>query len=138
MFLRNRWYVAAFPDEVGRTLLARTFLNEDVVLFRKQDGSLSALEDRCAHRRLPLSAGRLLGDTIQCGYHGLVYNGTGACIKVPGQEIPNGTRVRSYPVIERNQYVWIWMGDPKNADEKLLPDYSRLSLPELGRHRIGL
>jgi phenylpropionate dioxygenase-like ring-hydroxylating dioxygenase large terminal subunit len=138
MFLRNCWYAAAFPDEIGRSLLARTFLNEDVVLFRNQDGSLSALEDRCAHRRLPLSAGRLFGDTVQCGYHGLVYDKTGACIKVPGQQVPEGTHIRRYPVVERNRYVWIWMGDPKQADENLLPDYGRLEMPELGRHRIAL
>ena len=139
MFLKNHWYAAGFPDEIGRKLLSRTFLDEKVVLFRREDGGLVALEDRCAHRRLPLSAGKLLGDAVQCGYHGLVYDCSGACIKVPGQvEVAPGARVRRYPLVERFHYVWIWMGDPEKADEALLPDYSRLALPELGRHRIGL
>ena len=85
MFLRNYWYVAAWNDEVSRVPLARTVLNEDIVLFRKLDGTVVALEDRCAHRRLPLSAGTLVGDSLQCGYHGLVYDCAGKCIKIPGQ-----------------------------------------------------
>ena len=85
MFMRNYWYVAAWWDEVGRDLSPRTILDENMVLFRKQDGTPVALEDRCAHRRLPLSAGRLNGDAVECGYHGLVYDCTGSCIKVPGQ-----------------------------------------------------
>lgn len=139
MFIRNHWYAAGFPDDFSKHLLSRTFLNEKVVLFRRDDGGLVALEDRCAHRRLPLSRGRLLGDTVQCGYHGLVYDCAGACIKVPGQvDVPKGAQIRSYPVVERYHYAWIWMGDPEKADEALLPDYSRLTLPGLGRHRIGL
>ena len=139
MFLENFWYVAGFPDEFGRKLVARTFLGQAVVLFRASDGAVVAFEDRCAHRRLPLSLGRLDNDTIECGYHGLVYDRTGACIKVPGQQrIPRGARVRSYPVVDRHAYVWIWMGDPELADEGKIPDFSRLTDPELGRHRIKL
>ena len=85
MFLRNAWYAAGFSDEFGRNLLARTFLNEAVVIFRTQDGKAIAIEDRCAHRRLPLSMGRLIGDQVQCGYHGLVYDCSGRCVKIPGQ-----------------------------------------------------
>jgi vanillate O-demethylase monooxygenase subunit len=62
MLLSNRWYVAAWSDEVGRTPLARTVLGEDLVLFRTEAGAAVELENRCAHRRLPLSAGRLCGD----------------------------------------------------------------------------
>ena len=139
MFLKDNWYVAGFPDEFDQKLVARIFLNENVVLFRASDGAMVALEDRCAHRRLPLSLGTLENDTVVCGYHGLVYDCTGKCIKVPGQErIPRGARVRSYPVVDRHGYVWIWMGDPKLADEALIPDFSRLTDPSLGRHRIGL
>src|SRR5437762_9919963 len=70
MFLRNYWYVAAWNDEVSREPLARTVLGEDIVLFRKRDGTVVALENRCAHRRLPLSVGRIVDDSIECGYHG--------------------------------------------------------------------
>ena len=139
MFLKDFWYVAGFPDEFDAKLVARTFLNENVVLFRNSEGDMVAFEDRCAHRRLPLSLGTLENDTVVCGYHGLVYDCTGKCIKVPGQDrIPKGARVRTYPVVDRHNYVWIWMGDSKSADENSIPDFSRLSDPSLGRHRIGL
>jgi phenylpropionate dioxygenase-like ring-hydroxylating dioxygenase large terminal subunit len=139
MFVTECWYAAGFPDEFGRALVGRTFLGEPVVLFRTEAGELVALEDRCAHRRLPLSVGRLKGDTVECGYHGLVYDSSGACIKVPGQDdIPRTARLRRYPVADTHGYSWIWMGDPSRADPRSIPDYSRLTLPGLGRHRIAL
>lgn len=139
MFLRNCWYAAGFPEEIGRDLLARTFLNENVVLFRKTDGTPVALEDRCAHRRLPLSMGTLIGDRLQCGYHGLEYDCTGACVKIPGQlSVPGGAGVRAYPLVERHRYLWIWMGDPRRADVSLIPDYGKLDDPDWGTSRIQL
>jgi phenylpropionate dioxygenase-like ring-hydroxylating dioxygenase large terminal subunit len=139
MFITECWYVAGFPDEFGRSLAGRTFLGEPVVLFRTETGELVALEDRCSHRRLPLSAGRLKGDTVECAYHGLVYDCSGACIKVPGQDdVPRTARLKRYPVADMHGYSWIWMGDPARADARTIPDYSRLSLPGLGRHRIAL
>ena len=124
MFLRNYWYAAGFSEEVGRDFLARTYLNEDVVIFRKEDGTPVALENRCAHRRLPLSMGKLIGDTVECGYHGLLYDCHGACIKIPGQDrIPRGTAVKSYPIVDRHRYLWIWMGDPERADESEIPNF---------------
>jgi len=139
MFLRNYWYAAAFPEDVGRKLLPRTFLNQNVVLFRLEDGTPVALEDRCAHRRLPLSLGRLIGDTVECAYHGLVYDGTGTCIKIPGEKRVTGSRhVRRFPIVERYHYLWIWMGDPDQAEDSLIPDYSRLVDPNWRTHRIQL
>ena len=124
MFLRNYWYVATWARDLGRKPLARIMLNEPVVLFRKQDGTPVALEDRCIHRRLPLSMGRLIGDEIQCHYHGLVFDGTGTCVKIPGQErIPPSARVKSYPVVERNQCVFVWMGDADAPDTSRLPTH---------------
>jgi phenylpropionate dioxygenase-like ring-hydroxylating dioxygenase large terminal subunit len=137
MFLRNHWYVAAWWDEVGRNLLARTILGENVVLFRREDGTPVALEDRCAHRRLPLSAGRLAGDSVECGYHGLVYDCTGICTKIPGQQVPLGTRVRSYPVIEKDQFIYIWMGDAE-ADMQKIVSFPRLSDPDWGMTKVRL
>lgn len=138
-FLRNYWYAAGFPDEFGRHLLARTFLRENVVLFRSEDGKPVALEDRCAHRRLPLSMGKLKGDTVECGYHGLVYDCRGHCTHIPGEKsVPSGPRVRAFPVVERHRYWWIWPGDPKAADPALIPDYSRVADPEWGSTRIKL
>jgi phenylpropionate dioxygenase-like ring-hydroxylating dioxygenase large terminal subunit len=85
MFLRNSWYVAAWSSEVGDQPTPRVILDEPVVLFRKQDGSVAALEDRCAHRHAPLHLGRVVGNGIQCGYHGLVFNAEGRCTQVPGR-----------------------------------------------------
>ena len=141
MFVRNAWYAAGFSDEFGRHLLARTYLGEAVVIYRTRDGVPVAFEDRCAHRRLPLSMGRLIDDEVECGYHGLVYDCTGSCVKIPGQaraSIPAGARVRTYPLVDRHFYLWIWMGDPALADPGLIPDYRRLEAPGVHRHRIKL
>lgn len=81
--------------------------------------------------------GRLVDDSVQCGYHGLVYDCTGACIHIPGQRrIPEGARVRSYPVVDRHGFTWIWMGAAKGADPRLIPDYSRLDDPSWSSTRI--
>jgi phenylpropionate dioxygenase-like ring-hydroxylating dioxygenase large terminal subunit len=127
MFLRDCWYAAGFSDDFSQSLAARTFLGEAVVIYRTEAGAPVALEDRCAHRRLPLSMGRLEGDGIQCAYHGLVYDRSGACVRIPGQaSVPEGARVRSYPVLDRHTYLWIWMGDPEHADPALIPDYGAI------------
>ena len=113
MFLRNYWYVAALDEEVRDRPLGRTILGEPVVLFRTADGALHAFEDRCPHRQLPLSMGKIVGDALQCHYHGLRFDGSGKCVRVPGQDhIPQNARVRTYPVVERYRWIWIWMGDP--------------------------
>ena len=70
----NAWYQAAWTHEVGQTPLARTFLNEEVVLFREGDGKASALEDRCCHRATPLRLGDVTPEGLRCGYHGLVFD----------------------------------------------------------------
>ncbi|MBM3486032.1 MAG: aromatic ring-hydroxylating dioxygenase subunit alpha [Alphaproteobacteria bacterium] len=124
MFLRNSWYLAAWGHELGDGLLARTLLNEPVVLYRGEDGRPAALEDRCCHRSMPLSMGRRTGNNLQCGYHGLVFDPAGQCIQIPGQTtVPPGSRIRSYPVVERWKAVWIWMGEPAKADPALVPDW---------------
>jgi vanillate monooxygenase len=124
MFLRNYWYVAASDTEIGREPMSRTILGEPVVLFRTQAGAPVAFEDRCAHRQLPLSMGTLVGDELQCRYHGLRFATDGRCTRVPGQDhIPRGAQVRTYPVIERYHWVWIWMGDPALADADQITDF---------------
>ncbi|HJU24777.1 MAG TPA: Rieske 2Fe-2S domain-containing protein, partial [Casimicrobiaceae bacterium] len=138
MFLRDYWYVAAWSDEVARTPLARTLLDEPIVLFRKSNGSVVALEDRCAHRRLPLSAGAVEGDFIRCGYHGLVYDCDGVCTKIPGQPQPDHVHVKRYPVVERDLFVLVWMGDPEHVDPSRLVSFPRLSDPAWGVTKVRL
>ena len=124
MFLRNCWYVAAFDHEVGQAPFGRTILGEPIVLYRKSDNAVAALADSCCHRALPLSMGTVIGDRLRCGYHGLAFAADGNCVEVPGQStVPPGAAVRSYPVTERYNWIWVWMGDPALADPALLPDW---------------
>ncbi|MFB7112186.1 Rieske 2Fe-2S domain-containing protein [Streptomyces sp. NPDC056190] len=134
MFIRNAWYVVAWSEEVGREPLRRTVLGEDVVLYRKEDGTAVALADRCAHRAYPLSAGRLIGDNIQCGYHGFEYDCEGVCVKVPGQNrIPQRAVVRAYPLAEAHRWIWIWLGDPDRAESTPVPDTHWMTDPAWDR-----
>lgn len=124
MFVLNRWYVAGWSDELSSRPLGRTLLGEPVVLFRGASGRAVALEDRCCHRNLPLSHGAVEGDSLACGYHGMVYDAQGQCVRVPGQEaIPSGARVRSFPVAEMHGVLWIWPGEPAGAEPALVPHY---------------
>ncbi len=134
-YLRNAWYVAAWSDDIGdEALAARTIMDEPIVLYRKADGSVAAIADRCAHRFAPLSLGKVVGGhRIQCPYHGLEYAGSGACVRNPhgAKNIPPRARVKSYPVIEKHKAVWIWMGDAA-ADAAAVPDFGVLdNVPEI-------
>lgn len=121
-FPRNHWYVAARRDELGHELLARTICGERLVLYRTTAGAPVALADRCSHRRFPLSAGALVGDEVQCGYHGLRFNECGRCTWAPGQErIPSRADVPARPIVEQGAWIWIWMGDRDAPDHALLP-----------------
>jgi phenylpropionate dioxygenase-like ring-hydroxylating dioxygenase large terminal subunit len=120
----NAWYPAAWSHEVGRALFPRKICDENIVLYRRQDGVAVALEDACWHRLLPLSLGRLRGDDVMCGYHGLVFNSDGRCSFMPAQKTINPSAcVRAYPVVERHRLLWIWPGDPALADPAKLPDF---------------
>lgn len=122
--LRNHWYVALESTELDTQLFARTILNEPVVFFRLQNGSVAALRDRCPHRSLPLSMGKIVAGHVQCGYHGLTFDGQGTCVKALTQDrAPASARVQSYPVVEKDGFIWIWPGDPDAADPDLLPDF---------------
>ncbi|MGH7088805.1 MAG: Rieske 2Fe-2S domain-containing protein, partial [Stellaceae bacterium] len=124
MYLRNCWYVAATSAEVGRKPLARHLLGERVALYRGASGRPAALEDVCPHRTLPLSMGEVVGDRLRCGYHGLEFEASGRCVRIPAQtQIPAMWRVKTYPVAERWRWLWIWMGDPAAADPGLIPDF---------------
>ena len=121
-FIFNEWYVAGFAYEFDRTLRKRKILGRNLVLFRTTGGQPIALDDRCAHRSYPLSASKLDGDTIVCGYHGLRYNAAGDCIEVPSQaKCPKGIGVARYPLVERGPLVWIWMGTAELADPARIP-----------------
>jgi vanillate O-demethylase monooxygenase subunit len=117
MFIRNAWYVAAWADEIGEAPLARRICNQPVVLFRDREGDAAALLDMCCHRGAPLHMGKIVAQGLQCGYHGLVFDRSGVCVEVPGQDrIAERTQVRAFPVVEQDALVWIWMGEAAKAD----------------------
>ncbi len=131
MWVRNAWYVAAWDGEVepGR-ILARTIIDQPLVIYRTGDGRLAALEDRCCHRFAPLSLGRLEGDDLRCMYHGLKFAPDGRCIEIPGQkQIPQSAQVRRYPVQQVGSWVWVWMGDEAAADASSIPPSIALDDP---------
>lgn len=131
MFLRNYWYVAAHEDEVGRRLMQRSILGEPVLMYRREDGTPVAMHNACPHRSMPLSEGTLIGDDVQCGYHGLCFGPDGKCNRIPGQpNIPPRARVRTYPIVQKWRYLWIWTGDPKKADDSAIPDFHWNSDPD--------
>lgn len=125
MFLYNAWYVAGWAADLEPGAhVARRFLDLPVVLFRTADGVVGALEDRCCHRGVPLSIGSVVGERIRCAYHGLEFDSAGTCVKIPCQDkIPAKARVRSYPVVEREAVLWIWMGDADRADPTAIPSH---------------
>jgi len=131
MFLRNFWYVGATAGEVGGKPLARTILNEKIVFYRTTSGAPVAMEDRCCHRYVPLSLGAVQGENLQCIYHGLEFAPSGKCVVIPGQDsIPAAARVKAFPVVERHDFVWIWMGDPALADPALICDFHWFAEPD--------
>lgn len=134
-FVRNAWYMFAWSEDlaVGQ-VLGRKILGEPVAVYRKADGTLAALEDRCAHRFAPLSLGKVVkGDRLQCIYHGLEYDQTGACTLNPHPpgNIPARGKVKAYAITEKHKAIWVWvgLGTPDPAE---VPDFSVLdNMPEL-------
>jgi len=134
MFLRNCWYVAGWSKDYEQKLHAQKLLGENVVLYRQADGTPVALEDACPHRKLPLSDGMLDGDRVVCGYHGLTFDCSGKCVDAPTQRgnIPKRAVVKSYPVQDRYNLLWIWMGDPDKADPDLIFPIENFDNPDWG------
>ena len=115
------WYPLAWSDELkpGRTL-GRRFAGQPIVLYRGSSGQAFALEDRCAHRQVPLHLGVVTADQLKCHYHGWTYDGGGKCVDVPylGKErLPNG--VKSYPAREVDGLIFVFPGDPALAASRL-------------------
>ena len=128
-FIKNAWYAAAWADELSSSLLGRIILGEPILLYRKQDRTAVALSDTCPHRFAPLHKGKLLGDAVQCPYHGLTFDESGACVRNPHGEgkIPKAARLRTYPLAEKDTVIWIWMADPARADPSTIPAFPALN-----------
>lgn len=131
-YLDDVWYCAALASEISAKPLARTICEKPIVLFRGESGRVAALEDRCSHRQAPLSKGRVIGDEIQCVYHGFVFDCAGNCTHVPRQDsVPPSARIAHYPAVERWGYVWLWLGRPEAADPAKVPDLNWNANPKL-------
>jgi vanillate O-demethylase monooxygenase subunit len=130
-FLHNTWYMLAWAGEVGERPLARTVIGIPLVVFRDpRSQRLVALHDRCPHRFAPLSMGRLVDGNIECPYHGLQFNTEGRCVLNPfSSAAPAAAKVRTFAVEERDMAVWVWMGEPAQADAA--------KIPHLPHHRRG-
>lgn len=128
MFLKNCWYCAGWDHEVSQSknaIVSRKIAGEDIVLYRKANGAVVALEDRCPHRQAPLSMGQKESDgSLRCMYHGMKFNPeNGNCTEIPGMDvIPQNACVKVFPVVEKNNWIWVWMGDSDKADPNLICD----------------
>lgn len=132
---RNRWYVAAWSDEVSQDPIERWILDECVALYRKQDGAPVALDGLCPHHAFPLGKSKVKGDDIVCGFHGLRFGPDGTAQSAPFvDKVPSACRIKSYPVKEMWKWIWIWPGDPALADESLIPDHHAIGLTDPSMH----
>jgi len=130
-FLKNCWYVFGYGEEVTLDKFChRTIADEPILIYRTEGGDVAALHDRCPHRFLPLHMGRQKDDLIECAYHGLRFDTQGECRGVEESGVnPKGACVRTYPVVERDTLLWVWIGEPAKADESIIPNFSFLSDP---------
>jgi vanillate O-demethylase monooxygenase subunit len=129
--IRNCWYVAALGVEVSRAPISRRLLGVDVALYRTLAGEPVAMRNRCPHRSFPLAKGKVVGDTLVCGYHGMQFDPAGRCVNLPSMSVtPTGARVRTFDVVERGPLIWIWMGEADCADPALIPETPWLASPQ--------
>jgi phenylpropionate dioxygenase-like ring-hydroxylating dioxygenase large terminal subunit len=117
--LGGYWYIAAPSGELGRRPIGRLVEGEPLVLFRDAAGRPHALSDRCAHRGMALSHGRVVGDCIECPYHGWQYDGAGRLRAVPalcdGEPLPQPRTMIAFPVVESDRHLWVWIGQEAPA-----------------------
>jgi vanillate O-demethylase monooxygenase subunit len=122
MFPKNTWYVAGASHEVGRQILKRTIADQQLILYRTEAGKPVVMLDLCPHRHAPLSLGRLVGDNVECGYHGITFDCSGRCVRIPGEgRILERFHAHTFPALERWGFIWIWLGEKEKADESKLP-----------------
>jgi vanillate O-demethylase monooxygenase subunit len=123
-FPLNAWYAVAWRHELQKgEIVGRTVCDAKIALWRTSAGAAVAVEDACWHRLMPLSHGRLEGDSLVCRYHGLAFDASGRCVRMPSQEKLNPNAcVRSYPIVEKHRLLWVWPGDAA-ADPALVPDW---------------
>ena len=131
-YILNAWYVAGFSDEFNTNdLKGHKICEKPIVTWRTDEGNIVAYDNRCMHKRMPLSEGRIMPDgTLECAYHGLCYDASGKCVAVPSHpdgNIPAQLQLKAFPVREQHGLVWVWPGDPEisvDADPPPTPEIS--------------
>ncbi len=118
----DQWYAVLASKELGKRPVPVRRLGEELVLYRTASGAVACLADRCPHRGVALSLGRVTGEEIECGYHGFRFRPSGVCTAMPcdgpNATIPNAMRATSFVAREAHGIVWIWWGA---AREELPP-----------------
>jgi phenylpropionate dioxygenase-like ring-hydroxylating dioxygenase large terminal subunit len=125
-FLRNAWYMAGWSEEVGpEALLSRRIADRPTLFYRKLDGTVAAVLDRCPHRFAPLSLGEREGDNVVCPYHGLTFDPSGQCVRNPfSDRIPGAAQIDAWACVERDGIIWLWGGATDEADPSAIPDFA--------------
>ncbi|NRP51722.1 MULTISPECIES: aromatic ring-hydroxylating dioxygenase subunit alpha [unclassified Marinobacterium] len=123
MHIQNAWYVAAMSSEVTDKPLGRTICNHNLVMYRGKDDAIACIEDFCPHRGAAMSLGYVEEGELVCGYHGLRMGPDGQTISMPKQRTDRFPCTRSFPVMEKYGFIWVWPGDKAQADESKLPKF---------------
>jgi nitrite reductase/ring-hydroxylating ferredoxin subunit len=132
------WYPVEYERNVrpGQVIEVKSW-QTTLALFRARDGRLGAIEDRCAHRQVKLSAGRVDDCRLTCRYHGWSYDPDGRLAAVPhelfGHAAP-ALRVRSYPVRVRYGLIWVFFGDSRLVEDRPLPRIPEMEGPDAWAH----
>lgn len=123
-FPKNQWYVIALSKELESDMIARKIMNIPMIIFRDEQGQAVALEDRCCHRGMQLSCGSLEDGKVRCSYHGLLYDATGQCVEIPGQDkIPVKAKIKAFNIHEQQGLIWLWYSLDHIYPTSEVPDY---------------
>ena len=145
-YVRNCWYPIGFSAEFEKSKLqGLKVADKPVVVWRTAEGNITAFDDRCCHKRFPISQSKMLENgNVECAYHGLQYDETGKCVEIPSQPnrpIPERARLQPIPICEQDGMVWLWPGDvekakginPPRTEEIVDENLTSIPLPQVVR-----
>jgi phenylpropionate dioxygenase-like ring-hydroxylating dioxygenase large terminal subunit len=129
----NQWYVVLESKEVARGKpVGVTRMGEKMVFWRDRQGKIACAVDQCPHRGVAFSVGKLVGDCIQCPFHGFEFDSTGRCTLIPANgrraEVPKVFKAKAYPVRELHDYIYLWWGESR-TEYPALPDFDYMRDP---------
>ena len=116
----KQWYVVMDSTQVGDKPVGVVRMGEELVFWRDNSGKVNCFRDKCVHRGVQLSKGKVIGDHIQCPFHGLEYGSSGKVTVIPANSkntpVPDRFQVLSYPTYEAHSFIWIWWGENPPGD----------------------